>query len=352
MKVKLKEKLKFFARTNRKISILVDTIKGFIIALILITLIFFFLSAIVHNILRVVEASNEYSGKYKKLYTAGDGMMNLYSKGEGYRTIVILPDVGTSSPVMKYKALSDALSTEYRVIIAEPLGYGYSLSTKDDRTLKNMVGELREAFKNAEIGGPYILLTFSNSSLYADYYSREFPDEVIGIVSVNPMFAQSLESEKFKNKYLPNIINNAKFYSVLSFSGIFRWKSYIKPQDYSIDKMQENNSYGKNEIKLFRNRLANKFLTKEMRKEIYKLKDNMKELSDFKYSDNLQTLQVITANYRDEYLDRGENISRYANNLITNKNLQKVRTIDKPIDNYLYTADGIKALKNLISNSF
>ena len=63
---KKKRKGKFLVRTNRKIGILLDSIKGFFIVLILITLITFFASAIVHNILRVVEASNEYHGKYKK----------------------------------------------------------------------------------------------------------------------------------------------------------------------------------------------------------------------------------------------------------------------------------------------
>lgn len=77
----LKDKLKFFTNTHRKVGILLDSLKGFFIVLILITLIVFFGSAIIHNILRVVEASNEYKGKYKKLYTAGNGMINLYSEG-------------------------------------------------------------------------------------------------------------------------------------------------------------------------------------------------------------------------------------------------------------------------------
>lgn len=352
MKEKSREKFKFLTRTNRKISILMDTIKGFLIALILITLIFFFMSSIIHNIFRVLEASNEYSGKYKKLYTAGDGMMNLYSKGEGNRTIVILPEVGTSSPVMKYKALSDSLSNEYKVVIAEPLGYGYSLSTKKDRTLKNITEELREALRNAGVIGPYILLTFSNSSLYADYYSREYPNEVMGIVSIDPMFSESLENEKFKDKYLPNLVTNANFYSIVSFSGIFRWGTYIKPKAYYIDKMQENSSYGKKEIKLYRNRIANKFLTKEMKKEIAKLQDNMKELKDYKYSENLPTLQIITTNYRDEYLKREESPARYANKLVTNKDIQIVRTIDGDRNDYLCTDDGIKTLKSLINTYY
>ena len=349
---KKRKKNKILVRTNRKVGILLDTIKGFLIVIILITLIAFFASAIIHNILRVVEASNEYSGKYKKLYTAGDGMINLYTKGTGDRTLLILPEFGTVSPVIKYKALADSLSNAFKVVVVEPLGYGYSLSTKDPRTSKNIVGELREALGNAKMEGPYTILAFSSSSIYADYYSKEFPDEVNGIITVNAVYPEALKNEKFRDSYLPNVVANVKFYSIISFSGIFRWQSFISPGKFDIDKMQANDAYGKEEIKLYRNRLANKFFTKEMRREISKLQDNMKELSDFKFNENLTTLQIITTSYRDECLGRQENISKYATDLITNKEIQKINTIDGTLEDYLFTADGIKTLKNLINMYF
>ncbi|MBR1539859.1 MAG: hypothetical protein IJ629_01540 [Clostridia bacterium] len=349
---KRKNKLNILIKTNRKVAILLDSVKGFLIALLLITLIVFFASAIIHNILRVVEASNEYKGKYKKLYTAGDGMMNLYTVGDGERIMIILPSLGDSSPVMKYKALADSLSTNFKVVIAEPLGYGYSLSTKDPRTSKNIVNELREALENAKISGPYTLLAFSNSSIYANYYSEQYPSEINGIITVDAIYPESLKSEKFKDRYLPNLITNIKFYSMISFSGLFRWQSYISPDKFNIDKMQENSSYGEEDIKLYRNRIANKWLTKEMRNEINKIQDNMKELEDFKFNESLPTLQIITTDYRDEYLEREENISRYATNLMTNKQIQRIRTIEGNLDNYLFTKEGIRDLKNLINMYF
>ena len=352
MKVKWKEKFKIFARTNRKVGILFDSVKGFLIVAVLFTLIVFFGSAIIHNLFRVIEASNEYTGKYKNLYTAGDGMINLYSEGSGERTLIILPALGVSSPVIEYKALADSLSTVFKVVIAEPLGYGYSLSTKEERTSENIIKELREGLQNAKIEGPYTLIAFSNSSIYAEYYSKEFPQEVNGIVTVNAIYPESLDNEIFRDKYLPNVVSNVKFYSLVAFSGVFRWQSYIYPQDFKIDKMQLNGSYGQEEIKLYRNRLANKFLTKEMRRECAKLQDNMSALKDFHFSENLTTLQIITETYRDEYLERQENISKYATNLITNKEIQRIRTVEGDLDNYLFTQEGIRDLKILINMYF
>lgn len=151
---------------------------------------------------------------------------------------------------------------------------------------------------------------------------------------------------------MPNVISNVKFYSTIAFSGIFRWRSYTSPDNYNIDKMQANSSYGEEEIKLYRNRLANKFLTKEMRKEYTKLADNMKELKDFKYNENLTTLQIITTSKRDEYLGREENIAKYATNLITNKEIQKIRTIEGSVEDYLFNSDKIRELKNLVNTYF
>lgn len=61
---------------------------------------------------------------------------------------------------MEYKALADSLSTGYKVVIAEPLGYGYSLSTKDERTSKNIVKELREALANSRNSRPIYFTCF------------------------------------------------------------------------------------------------------------------------------------------------------------------------------------------------
>ena len=89
-----------------------------------------------------------------------------------------------------------------------------------------------------------------------------------------------------------------------------------------------------------------------MKNEVKKFEDNMNELKDFKYSENLLTLQIITTDYRDEYLERQENIGKYANNLITNKDIQIIRTIDGNVEKYLYTKDGLRDLSSLISSNF
>lgn len=343
---------KGFKKSNRKIGVIYDTIKGIIIVLVLFFLIIFFGSSIIHNLIRVVELSNEYDGKYKNLQTAGDGMINVYSEGNGERTIVILPQFGISNPVMQYKSFADVLSSSYRVVTVEPMGYGFGLSTKTERTNQNIIKELREGLKNAKIEGPYILLTFSNSSIYADYYAREYPEEVMGIISINPMFPEELDNENFKDDYLPNYISNVKFYSVISFSGVVRWMSYLKPETFDINLMKDNSSYGDKELEVYRYLLANKFLTSTQKKELNKLQKNMEGIKDYKYASDLTTLQVFTSDYIDETTKRTEEVGKYAMKLISNPDKQKVRSLDGELKDYLYNKDMTKQLKMIIATYY
>ena len=97
---------------------------------------------ITHNVLRFEEISINYTGEYKKLYDSKDSMMNVYVTGGGNQTILIMSGFAVSSPTLEYKALADELGKEYRVVIVEYPGTGFSLSTKDERTNKNIVEEI------------------------------------------------------------------------------------------------------------------------------------------------------------------------------------------------------------------
>ena len=78
----------------------------------------------------------------------------------------------------------------------------------------------------------------------------------------------------------------------------------------------------------------------------------MKELKDFSYDENLTTLQIITEDYKKECESRGENVEKYAENIVTNKELQTVSIIDGNLEDYLFNNEMIKQLKMLINVYF
>lgn len=335
----LKGILKFIKGVLNQIWMILDSIKGVLIVVFIALLILFLMSLIIHNVLRFGEISIKYTGEYKNLYSVKDKMMNVYVTGQGEETILMLSGFAVSSPTMEYKAIAEELGKNYRVVIVEYFGYGFSLSIKDDRTNENIISEVRDALSSAGISGPFILMPFDISNIYAMYYAKQYPNEVTAIVSIDGMYPTQIEKSNFKDEYLPNYISNVNFYSIIGLTGVFRWETYLEPNKFNIDKIKQNDAYGEDEVKLYRQLLANKFLTSEMRREIKQLSNNMKELKDYIYPKNLLALQIITKDTLNEYISRGENIDKYANDLISNKSLQRIQIIDGNIDTYLFEED-------------
>ena len=328
--------------------LVIDSIKGVLIVVGIALLIVFLGSIITHNILRFEEISIKYTGEYKKLYDAKDGMMNVYVTGGGEQTILIMSGFAVSSPTLEYKALADELGKEYRVVIIEYPGTGFSLSTKDKRSNKNMVEEIREALKSAEISGPFILMPFDISNIYAMYYAENYSDEVLAVVSIDGMYPNAINKKSFKDEYLPNYISNVNFHSVISFSGLYRWETYLYPEKYNIDKLEKNDSYEETEIKIYRRLLANKYYTKEMRNQIKALEANMKEMLEYEYPENLPVVQILLNSTVEEYKTRGENLKKYATDMVTNTKIQKTRVLNNELEHYLF--EDTKIILNSLRN--
>ena len=347
MKV-LKGILNIIKKILGQIWLVIDSIKGFLIAIGIIFLIIFMVSIITHNFLRFEEISIKYTGEYKNLYSAKESMMNVYVTGQGEQTILIMSGFGVASPTLEYKALADQLSHDYRVVIIEYPGTGFSLSTKDNRTNQNIIEEVREALNSAEIYGPYILMPIDISNIYAMYYAQNYPQEVTSIISIDGIYPKAIKKSSFKDEYLTNYISNVRFYSILGISGIYRWETYLDPEKYNITKLEKNESYNENEIKLYRKLLANKFLTKEMRNEIKCLEENMKELQDYEYPESLPVLQILLRDSIKEYENRGEDLKKYATDIVTNPSIQKTRILDGNIEEYIFEDSEtiINAVKN------
>jgi hypothetical protein len=78
----------------------------------------------------------------------------------------------------------------------------------------------------------------------------------------------------------------------------------------------------------------------------------MKEIKDYVYPENLTTLQIITSDNQNTYSERNENIEDYAQNMITNEDIQKIRIVDGELSDYLFDSDSIDTIANMISFYF
>ncbi len=59
--------------------------------------------------------------------------MSIYIEGEGDHTLVFLSGSGTCSPILDFKSLYSLLSDDYRIVVVEKFGYGFSDIVDSDR---------------------------------------------------------------------------------------------------------------------------------------------------------------------------------------------------------------------------
>ena len=111
--------------------------------------------------------------------------MSIYTEGEGNHTIVLMSGWGTSSPMYNFRPLTEKLSDDYKVVVLEKFGYGFSDDIDDNRDLDTILRQNREVLQKAGIEAPYILCPHSLSGLEAVYWAQKYPDEVEAIVGLD-----------------------------------------------------------------------------------------------------------------------------------------------------------------------
>ena len=111
--------------------------------------------------------------------------LNVYTAGKGKKTLVFLVGLGTNAPVLDFKALYSKLEEDYRIVVVERLGYGYSDDGNDDRSLDKQVEQTRKALKAAKISGPYVLVPHSIAGLETIHWANHYPEEVEAIIGLD-----------------------------------------------------------------------------------------------------------------------------------------------------------------------
>jgi pimeloyl-ACP methyl ester carboxylesterase len=111
--------------------------------------------------------------------------MSIYVSGSGDHTLVFMAGSGDSAPIIGYKNFIDRFDEDYRVVVIEKFGYGFSDGFDGSRDVETRVKQDREALKKAGVEGPYILCPHSYSGLESVYWAQNFPEEVEAIVGLD-----------------------------------------------------------------------------------------------------------------------------------------------------------------------
>ena len=131
----------------------------------------------------------------KKVVVNGH-QMNVYIKGEGSETIVFLSGAGIASPILDFKNLTDSLSKKYKVVVVERAGYGFSEDSDQSRDVMTVLSETRQALSQAEVSGPYVIVSHSMASLESLAWQEKYPNEVKALVGLDWALPASYEDLK------------------------------------------------------------------------------------------------------------------------------------------------------------
>lgn len=119
--------------------------------------------------------------------------MSIYTEGTGSKTIVFMSGGGTCSPILDFKSLYSLLSDEYKVVVVEKFGYGFSDVVNKERDISSILEDTRTALKSAGIEAPYILCPHSMSGIEALYWAQQYPEEVSAIVGLDMAVPKAYE---------------------------------------------------------------------------------------------------------------------------------------------------------------
>lgn len=242
---------------------------------------FVIISAVSHNIQNSIEKNKYKIGQSIKV----DGKnMHAYVTGSGEKTIVLLSGLGTASPIADFMPLAERLSKDYKVVILESFGYGFSSTTKKERSNENIVNEIRTALKGLDINGPYILMPHSISGIYSMYYAKNHPNEVEAIIGIDESVPNQTKTNKDED-----MSHNLTLLNTL---GIMRDLSYLLPS--ADDGMNQNNYYSAELVKLKNKATLWNSLNVSIINELNTVNSNTKELYDVKYPNDLPVLAFLS----------------------------------------------------------
>ena len=156
-----------------------------------------------------------------KLISINEHKIHVYTQGNKESpTIVFMAGHCTVAPVYDFKVLYEKLLHNFRVIVIEKFGYGYSDIFDFPCDIDTLVSIQRQALIALEESGPYILAPHSMSGIEAIRWKQKFPDEVsaiIGIDMATPLsFSVWTEHQIKKTVRLMKVLRGLKLASILA----------------------------------------------------------------------------------------------------------------------------------------
>lgn len=172
----------------------------------------------------------------------------------------------------------DGLSKQYKIVVVERAGYGYSEDTSKSRDVSEVLSETRQALAKAQVSGPYIILSHSMASLETLLWQEKYPSEIQAVIGLDWALPESYAHLKMH----PQILRMARLGSQL---GLLR---YIPSRLYV-----PNENLSSSDRRLYQRIAYRQILSQAMLNESLSVKGNAKKV-DTKINSQIPTLLLVS----------------------------------------------------------
>ena len=269
-----------------------------------------------------------------KQVTVNGHQMNVSITGEGPETIVLLSGAGIASPILDFKNLSDLLSKKYKVVVVERAGYGFSEDSDQSRDVMTVLSETRQALSQAEVSGPYVIVSHSMASLESLAWQEKYPNEVKALVGLDWALPASYEDLKDNQALLTVAYWSSKI-------GLLRYF----PESFYI----KNPTLTETERQQYKLLAYKQLMSQAMLHESRLAKENAKKVPS-SINPKIPAL-LLVSNGEGTTFSQSE-WQRYAERFASDQSNVQVVYMDAPHDLYHYQSDAIVShIKEFLENN-
>ena len=199
---------------------------GIIFILIILFILFVMLIIFVNHKIKIKKEEKLFKTN-GKIVEVNNHNINVYISGNSNSdiTLVFMSGAGTCSPTLDFKTLYSLFENDYQIAVVEKAGYGFSDISDIDRDIDTILFETRESLNKAGVkSNKYILFSHSMSGIEALYWANKYPDEIKGIVGLDPAVPKAYENMKINSllfnlakigadigltRFIPSIVNSS-----------------------------------------------------------------------------------------------------------------------------------------------
>ena len=127
----------------------------------------------------------------------GGRQLHLVCSGTGNPTVILESGAGEFS--FDWALAQPAIAKTTRVCAYDRAGYAWSDMSPGFEQLSAVATDMRSLLQKAGISPPYILVGHAMGAVYARDYQRRFPEQVAGLVLVDPMPEEDAQAQLMGN---------------------------------------------------------------------------------------------------------------------------------------------------------